>query len=183
MTRIQWHRIVVAKLCLDTVKTYEQLGESANWTLAEYVVKLGHCIGATKDEVDTALNMRLIDIAQPDHAMADQPIEIILDRATGTVQFIHSDAAMRLARTVAGTPVIRRASHVEPVPGTAQWTADMAPVGGPVLGPFDTHQEALDQEVIWLKEHHLYRQDATTPCTDGDRKPGSMIMHNQGTSC
>lgn len=45
---------------------------------------------------------------------------------------------------------IERASHVEPTPdGT--WTADLAPVGGPVLGPYAKRSEALAAEVTWLE--------------------------------
>jgi hypothetical protein len=48
-----------------------------------------------------------------------------------------------------GVASIRRASHVEPTSDN-RWTADMAPSGGPVLGPFDTRSEALAAEVEWL---------------------------------
>lgn len=44
-----------------------------------------------------------------------------------------------------------RASHVEPA-GNA-WTADMAPVGGPVLGPFPLRSDALAAERNWLRIH------------------------------
>lgn len=44
---------------------------------------------------------------------------------------------------------IKRASHVEPF-GDGKWTADMGPSGGPVLGPFDTRAEALEEEKQWL---------------------------------
>lgn len=44
---------------------------------------------------------------------------------------------------------IKRASHVEPAEG-GKWTADMSPSGGPVLGPFDTRAEALEEEKQWL---------------------------------
>ena len=52
-----------------------------------------------------------------------------------------------------GSTVIKRASHVEPHNGgdRDQWTADMAPIGGPVLGPFDSKGEALQAEVHWLE--------------------------------
>jgi hypothetical protein len=53
-----------------------------------------------------------------------------------------------------GTVTIQRGSHVEPTPD-GQWTADMSPVGGPVLGPFDNRSVALDAEVRWLHEHWL----------------------------
>lgn len=36
-----------------------------------------------------------------------------------------------------------------------QWYADLLPVGGPVLGPFDTKQQGLDAEVEWLREHEF----------------------------
>ena len=50
---------------------------------------------------------------------------------------------------VLGRPQIRRASHVEPA-DNGQWTADMTPVDGPVLGPFDKRREALDAELEFL---------------------------------
>lgn len=51
-----------------------------------------------------------------------------------------------------GQVSLRRASCVEPLGD--QWTADMAPVGGPLLGPFDERSQALAAEVEWL-EHNL----------------------------
>ena len=48
-----------------------------------------------------------------------------------------------------GRPEISRASHVEPT-AEGQWTADLSPVAGPLLGPFATHSQALDAEVAWL---------------------------------
>lgn len=72
----------------------------------------------------------------------------MLIEADGTVRFIYSDD---LAGTFAGEQQeTRRASHVEPL-GRA-WTADMGPVGGPVLGPYPTRQAALDAEVDWLRK-------------------------------
>jgi hypothetical protein len=47
-----------------------------------------------------------------------------------------------------GKSETRRASHVEPC--GSKWTADMSPVGGPLLGPFDLRQQALDAEVAYL---------------------------------
>jgi len=44
-----------------------------------------------------------------------------------------------------------------------QWWADLLPVDGPVLGPFDTNTEALDAEVVWLKEHNI---PICGPCRD-----------------
>lgn len=51
-----------------------------------------------------------------------------------------------------GTLAIRRASHVEPS-ADGRWTADLSPVGGPVLGPFGLRSEALAAEVAWLGDH------------------------------
>jgi len=48
-----------------------------------------------------------------------------------------------------GPPSIRRVSHVEPNE-QGEWTADLAPVGGPCLGPFSTRSEALNAEQEWL---------------------------------
>ena len=70
---------------------------------------------------------------------------------TGRVQFIHDDELAGLMRGN-GSMTIRRASHVEPTTD-GQWTADMEPVGGPVLGPFETRAEALVVERVWLREH------------------------------
>ena len=53
-----------------------------------------------------------------------------------------------------GVPEIRRASHVEPGPeGT--WSADLSPVGGPVLRPFGCRSAALEAEQAWLERHWL----------------------------
>ncbi len=51
-----------------------------------------------------------------------------------------------------GTPTIRRASHVEPTED-GRWTADMAPVDGPLLGPFKLRGDALAAECAWLADH------------------------------
>ena len=49
---------------------------------------------------------------------------------------------------------IERASHVEPT-ADSQWTADLSPVTGPVLGPFRCRAQALTAEVDWLANHWL----------------------------
>ena len=49
---------------------------------------------------------------------------------------------------------IERGSHVEPT-GDGQWTAEMSPVDGPLLGPFNFRSEALIAERQWLEEHWL----------------------------
>ena len=63
-------------------------------------------------------------------------------RTNGTVECLYDDS---LDLTGLGRLTIARASHVEPNP-TGQWTADLSPVGGPVLGPFRTRTEALHAE-------------------------------------
>ncbi len=49
---------------------------------------------------------------------------------------------------------IRRASHVEP-DEHGQWWADLAPVGGPRLGPFTARGQALGAETGWLEAFYL----------------------------
>ncbi len=71
--------------------------------------------------------------------------------ARGDVRAIYDE---RIDLTQLGKLSIRRGSHVEPTED-GQWTADLAPCGGPVLGPFAVRSEALAAEVAWLKEHWL----------------------------
>ena len=56
--------------------------------------------------------------------------------------------------SVLGTPVIQRASHVEPT-AEGRWTADMSPCDGPILGPFARRSDALSAEQQWLSVHRL----------------------------
>ena len=53
-----------------------------------------------------------------------------------------------------GAMSIARGSHVEPDP-EGQWTADLSPVDGPVLGPFANRSRALEAERQWLETHWL----------------------------
>jgi len=80
----------------------------------------------------------------------------IIIAADGEVSFIYADGLAALLD--AGDGTIMRASHVEPAStypgfGSNGWVADMAPSGGPVLGPFDSRAEALAVEVAWLQEN------------------------------
>lgn len=52
-----------------------------------------------------------------------------------------------------GDAVISRASHVEPTGNGTQWHADMSPVGGPTLGPFERRCDALAAEVQYLLQN------------------------------
>ena len=60
----------------------------------------------------------------------------------GAVRCLY-DEAIDLAAL--GRLEITRASHVEPGAG-GRWSADLTPVGGPVLGPFDHRSAALEAE-------------------------------------
>jgi hypothetical protein len=72
----------------------------------------------------------------------------------GAIEFIHSDAVdtSKLSPSV-DCVTIQRASHVEPIQSGAnknKFVADLSPVGGPVLGPFDLRSEALSAELLEL---------------------------------
>ena len=69
----------------------------------------------------------------------------------GSVKAIY-DEALDLATL--GRLSIRRASHVEPTP-EGRWHADLRPVSGPVLGPYDFRSEALKAEHAWLERNWL----------------------------
>jgi hypothetical protein len=51
-----------------------------------------------------------------------------------------------------GRLTIRRASQVEPT-DDGQWKADLSPIDGPILGPFQLRSEALAAEVHWIEDH------------------------------
>ena len=70
---------------------------------------------------------------------------------SGDVRCVY-DEAIDLAAI--GAVEITRASHVEP-DEQGQWFADLAPVGGPSLGPFASRSLALSAEQQWLSEHWL----------------------------
>jgi hypothetical protein len=72
----------------------------------------------------------------------------------GTVRAIHGE---EIELGLLGHLVIARASHVEPEPD-GRWSADLAPVAGPVLGPFDRRSEALTAEHSWLETYWLARE-------------------------
>jgi hypothetical protein len=87
--------------------------------------------------------------------MSEHIISVFED---GTVQFIYNDELRPLLDI--GDARIERASHVEPGDPTKgqdalKWYADMHPVGGPVLGSFDTREQALAEEVSWIEANVL----------------------------
>jgi hypothetical protein len=78
------------------------------------------------------------------------PVQLVIDRH-GQVRCLYSEA---LDLAALGVLAIQRASHVEPN-DQGQWLADLSPVGGPCLGPFDKRSEALAAEQLWLEQHWL----------------------------
>jgi hypothetical protein len=62
------------------------------------------------------------------------------------------DEAIDLAAL--GSLSITRASFVEP-DSAGRWFADLAPVSGPVLGPFLRRTDALAAEQSWLESKWL----------------------------
>ena len=69
----------------------------------------------------------------------------------GEVRCIYDEA---IDLQALGVVNIRRASHVEPT-ADGRWLADLTPVRGPILGPFDRRTDALAAEVAWLEQHWL----------------------------
>jgi hypothetical protein len=87
-----------------------------------------------------------------------------------TPRAIYSEHAESLLVNL-GDIQIRRVSHVEPTDSLSEealawlrqnldgeilpnsWWADLTPVEGPVLGPYDTRDYALTMELTWLKKH------------------------------
>lgn len=66
----------------------------------------------------------------------------------GNGRFIYCDELGALAHSI-GAVYTKRASHVEPT-SDGRWTADMSPVRGPVLGPYETRAMALEAEIEYL---------------------------------
>lgn len=68
----------------------------------------------------------------------------------GVVRGIYDDALAPLLSI--GRATINRASHVEPT-RDGKWTADLSPVNGPVLGPFNSRAAALEAEREFLNNN------------------------------
>ncbi len=71
--------------------------------------------------------------------------------STGTIRCLYDEA---LDLHTLGKLSISRGSHVEPNEN-GLWFVDLAPVGGPQLGPFSSRSAALTAEVLWLEENWL----------------------------
>jgi len=75
----------------------------------------------------------------------------LLINALGDVRCIYGEI---LDLQQLGQLSISRGSHVEPT-ADGQWTADLSPVQGPLLGPFRNRTAALAAELDWLNSHWL----------------------------
>ena len=79
-------------------------------------------------------------------------LDIVIE-ADGGVRFVADDL---LAEIFDGEQqATRRASFVEPdadLINETRWMADLAPMAGPVLGPFRTRAVALAAERNWLRQ-------------------------------
>jgi hypothetical protein len=65
---------------------------------------------------------------------------------SGQVRCLYAEA---INLSALGDLTIRRAGHVEP-DEAGRWWADLAPLGGPRLGPFGRRSEALRAEAGWI---------------------------------
>src|SRR5687768_13561518 len=83
---------------------------------------------------------------------------LLVIRSSGEVHCLY-DEKIDLAQL--GPTSIRRGSFVEP-DAMGQWHADLAPVNGPVLGPFCNRSQALTAEAAWLVEHWLMPEERET---------------------
>jgi hypothetical protein len=75
----------------------------------------------------------------------------LIVESDGRVRGIYGEA---IDLAALGPIRISRASHVEP-DEEGRWLADLAPVGGPVLGPYQRRSDALEAELAWLEENWL----------------------------
>ena len=83
----------------------------------------------------------------------------LLIAPTGSIRCVYGEA-VKLHQL--GRLSIQRGSHVEPT-ADGQWTADLSPVNGPLLGPFSKRADALAAEVAWLLEHWLVPVEQVVP--------------------
>ena len=77
-------------------------------------------------------------------------MELVIN-STGDIRCVYGE---EVNLSELGRLSIQRGSHVEPT-ADGQWTADMSPVQGPQLGPFDCRTQALEAEVAWLNQYWL----------------------------
>ena len=75
----------------------------------------------------------------------------LIIQPNGDIRCVYGEA---IDLAAIGNLLIQRGSHVEPIDAN-QWLTDLAPVAGPVLGPFPQRSQAVAAEVDWLNEHWL----------------------------
>lgn len=78
--------------------------------------------------------------------------------ATGETRMIYQE---EVDLSMLGAASIQRASHVEP-DAQGRWWADLSPVNGPLLGPFEQRRMALTAEISWLT-HSLLENPPSRP--------------------
>jgi hypothetical protein len=71
--------------------------------------------------------------------------------SNGSIRCLYDEALDLFAL---GRLTVARGSHVEP-DSLGCWRADLSPVAGPLLGPFDRRSEALEAERAWLEANWL----------------------------
>lgn len=79
----------------------------------------------------------------------------LIIKQDGTVRCLYGES---IDLHCLGHLILVRGSHVEPNE-CGQWFADLAPVGGPRLGPFERRSAALHAEVAWLEANWLTATD------------------------
>jgi hypothetical protein len=80
-----------------------------------------------------------------------RPLMQLIVQPSGQITCIYTEL---IDLSSLGQLTITRGSHLEP-DADGKWLADLSPVGGPVLGPFERRSEALAAEQAWLEEHWL----------------------------
>ncbi len=86
-------------------------------------------------------------------APASNSLQITVTKE-GRLLFVWDDTLQPLLSL--GRASIRRVSHVEPMSTNVpvdmvnRWSADLSPIGGPWLGPFDLREQALEAERDFL---------------------------------
>ena len=78
-------------------------------------------------------------------------ITIFVPDDDGSAIYVQNDLVDRVFREAGCLGVPKRASNVYPT--EAGWMADLTLVGGPLLGPYDDREEAINDEVTWLQGH------------------------------
>jgi hypothetical protein len=81
---------------------------------------------------------------------------------SGVMQCLYGE---EIPLAVLGSLSIVRASYVEP-DREGNWFADLSPVGGPRLGPYEHRSLALEQEREWLQKQwlgHVFRTTVPAP--------------------